>query len=111
MAKAVERIEVRGTVQGVGFRPHLHRVASAPGIDGDVRDVDGRVVITAAGEPGEPAAFREQGARGRRPRRWWSGSTCAGCRCRRVSRSSRVAPASTSVPAPCRPTSRPAGPA
>lgn len=56
--KQVQRIEVRGTVQGVGFRPHVHRHASALGIDGDVRNVDGHVVITAAGEPEALAEFR-----------------------------------------------------
>ncbi|NUT54018.1 MAG: carbamoyltransferase HypF [Saccharothrix sp.] len=54
----MERIEVRGTVQGVGFRPHVHRLARALGIDGDVRNVDGHVVITAAGEPRDLAEFR-----------------------------------------------------
>ncbi|GAA0250992.1 carbamoyltransferase HypF [Saccharothrix mutabilis subsp. mutabilis] len=58
MARVVERIEVHGTVQGVGFRPHVHRLATALGIDGDVRNVDGRVVITAAGESEDLTAFR-----------------------------------------------------
>ncbi|MEV8438709.1 carbamoyltransferase HypF [Actinosynnema sp. NPDC051121] len=58
--KQVQRIEVRGTVQGVGFRPQVHRHASALGIDGDVRNVDGHVVITAAGEPAALAEFRRR---------------------------------------------------
>ncbi|GLZ27928.1 carbamoyltransferase HypF [Lentzea sp. NBRC 105346] len=53
-----ERIEVHGTVQGVGFRPHVYRVASALGIRGDVRNVGGHVVITASGHPETLAAFR-----------------------------------------------------
>ncbi|MFE2752317.1 carbamoyltransferase HypF [Actinosynnema sp. NPDC059335] len=56
--RQVERIEVRGTVQGVGFRPHVHRLASALHLDGEVRNVDGHVVITAAGEPEDLAEFR-----------------------------------------------------
>jgi hydrogenase maturation protein HypF len=43
------RIEVRGTVQGVGFRPFVHRLATGLGIDGDVRNVNGHVVIRARG--------------------------------------------------------------
>ncbi|MGW7520958.1 carbamoyltransferase HypF [Streptomyces sp. NPDC054796] len=42
-------IEVTGTVQGVGFRPFVHRTASALGLDGWVRNVDGRVLVTVAG--------------------------------------------------------------
>ncbi|WP_211269225.1 carbamoyltransferase HypF [Saccharothrix syringae] len=55
--RRVERIEVSGAVQGVGFRPHVHRLAASLGIDGDVRDVDGHVVITAAGRPHDLAEF------------------------------------------------------
>ena len=43
------RIRVRGTVQGVGFRPFVYRVASALGLDGSVRNVGGDVLIEAAG--------------------------------------------------------------
>jgi len=43
-------VRVRGTVQGVGFRPNVYRLAHACGITGDVRnDADG-VLINAAGE-------------------------------------------------------------
>jgi hydrogenase maturation protein HypF len=45
-------IRVRGTVQGVGFRPFVYRVATDLGLDGSVRNVDGEVVIEAAGPPG-----------------------------------------------------------
>ncbi|MET8572639.1 carbamoyltransferase HypF [Streptomyces sp. NPDC004783] len=45
------RVEVRGTVQGVGFRPFVHRTADALGLDGWVRNVDGHVIATVAGPP------------------------------------------------------------
>ncbi|MFI0411794.1 carbamoyltransferase HypF [Actinomadura sp. 3N508] len=44
------RFEVHGTVQGVGFRPFVYRLASACGVRGDVRNSGGVVVITAVGE-------------------------------------------------------------
>lgn len=50
-ASVTQRIEVHGTVQGVGFRPHVHRVATALGVDGEVRNVGGHVVITVSGRP------------------------------------------------------------
>ncbi|MBZ4018750.1 carbamoyltransferase HypF [Streptomyces purpurogeneiscleroticus] len=50
------RIVVRGTVQGVGFRPFVHRTATRLGLDGTVRNVNGHVVIIAAGAP--PALSR-----------------------------------------------------
>ena len=56
---AVERLRlrVRGVVQGVGFRPFVHRLAHNHGISGFVlNDVDG-VVVEAEGEPGRLAAF------------------------------------------------------
>jgi hydrogenase maturation protein HypF len=49
--RAAHRIEVCGTVQGVGFRPFVHRLGSGLGVDGWVRNDDGRVVILAAGPP------------------------------------------------------------
>ncbi|TYC16396.1 carbamoyltransferase HypF [Actinomadura syzygii] len=44
------RLEVRGTVQGVGFRPFVYRLALACGVRGDVRNSGGVVLITAVGE-------------------------------------------------------------
>ncbi|WP_306316478.1 MULTISPECIES: carbamoyltransferase HypF [unclassified Streptomyces] len=41
------RIAVFGRVQGVGFRPFVHRTAGALGVAGWVRNVDGHVEITA----------------------------------------------------------------
>ena len=54
-----ERIEVHGAVQGVGFRPHVFRLATELGIRGDVRNVGGHVVITACGPPDTLSAFRQ----------------------------------------------------
>ncbi|MFE1359856.1 MULTISPECIES: carbamoyltransferase HypF [Streptomyces] len=51
------RIEVSGTVQGVGFRPFVHRLATSLGLDGWVRNVDGRVVVTATGRPEDLTAL------------------------------------------------------
>lgn len=44
-------ITIDGRVQGVGFRPFVHRLAHAHGIAGWVRNADGRVEIHAEGEP------------------------------------------------------------
>jgi len=49
-ARVAMTVRVRGTVQGVGFRPNVYRLAHACGVTGDVRnDADG-VLINAAGE-------------------------------------------------------------
>jgi len=56
---AVERLRlrVRGVVQGVGFRPFVHRLAHHHGVSGFVlNDADG-VVVEAEGEPETLAAF------------------------------------------------------
>ncbi|MFG3259843.1 carbamoyltransferase HypF [Streptomyces sp. NPDC048172] len=53
-------IEVSGTVQGVGFRPFVHRTASALGLDGWVRNVDGRVLVTVAGSAASVRAFTDR---------------------------------------------------
>ncbi len=45
------RIAVRGIVQGVGFRPFVHRVAHELGLDGFVRNDAAGVTIEAQGAP------------------------------------------------------------
>ena len=52
-------IEVRGVVQGVGFRPFVWRLARRHGIDGWVRNRDGVVEIRAEGAAEALRAFRE----------------------------------------------------
>ncbi|MDI2130502.1 carbamoyltransferase HypF [Yinghuangia seranimata] len=54
------RIEVYGTVQGVGFRPFVHRLATALGLDGRVSNAGGHVVIEAGGGALELACFTER---------------------------------------------------
>lgn len=51
------RVEVRGVVQGVGFRPFVYRVAHAAGVLGWVRNEAGGVVIEAQGERVQLARF------------------------------------------------------
>ena len=50
-AVARRRIEVRGIVQGVGFRPFVYRVAVELGLDGWVRNDASGVTIEVEGEP------------------------------------------------------------
>ena len=60
MAIAVKegrRIEVRGTVQGVGMRPWIFRVATDHGITGRVWNEGNGVTINAFGDPGALDAF------------------------------------------------------
>ena len=51
------RIEVRGVVQGVGFRPFVWRLAERHGVAGRVRNASGVVEIQAEGAPGSLDAF------------------------------------------------------
>ncbi|KOG87456.1 (NiFe) hydrogenase maturation protein HypF, partial [Streptomyces varsoviensis] len=63
--REARRFEVYGTVQGVGFRPFVQRLASGLSLDGWVRNVDGHVVIETAGTTRTlrrfAAALRAQG--------------------------------------------------
>jgi hydrogenase maturation protein HypF len=61
--RVVERIDVYGRVQAVGFRPHVYRVATELGVDGFVRNAGGHVAITASAAPTELAAFVRRLAR------------------------------------------------
>ncbi|MEU3250690.1 carbamoyltransferase HypF [Streptomyces sp. NPDC006997] len=58
--RRTQHIEVFGRVQGVGFRPYVHRTATALGLDGWVCNVDGHVELTVSGRPD---ALRELVAR------------------------------------------------
>lgn len=51
------RIEIRGIVQGVGFRPWVYRLANEEGIVGRVRNDAGGVTIEAFGHPGALEQF------------------------------------------------------
>jgi hydrogenase maturation protein HypF len=57
--RATERIEVSGIVQGVGFRPFVHRLAGELGLDGEVGNDSTKVFIDVAG----PAALIDDFAR------------------------------------------------
>ncbi|HEX7105069.1 MAG TPA: carbamoyltransferase HypF [Acidothermaceae bacterium] len=48
--KTAWRLDVRGTVQGVGFRPFVYRLATELGLTGSVRNAGGHVLIEAAGD-------------------------------------------------------------
>jgi hydrogenase maturation protein HypF len=45
------RLTITGLVQGVGFRPFVHREAMRTGITGWVRNTDGTVEVHAEGAP------------------------------------------------------------
>ena len=51
------RVRVTGVVQGVGFRPFVHRLASRHHLDGWVRNVSGEVEIALEGPNQELEAF------------------------------------------------------
>ena len=54
------RIRVRGVVQGVGYRPFVHRLATESGLAGHVgNDTDG-VFVEVEGEPAAVEAFAER---------------------------------------------------
>jgi hydrogenase maturation protein HypF len=51
------RLRIAGVVQGVGFRPFVHRLAARHGLRGWVRNTTGEVEIAVAGEVGEIERF------------------------------------------------------
>ena len=58
MAPRALEITARGVVQGVGFRPFVHRLASRCGLSGWVTNTPGSVVARVEGEPEAVARFR-----------------------------------------------------
>jgi hydrogenase maturation protein HypF len=54
------RARVEGTVQGVGFRPFVHRLAGAHRLAGWVRNDERGVVLEVEGEPAAVALFLER---------------------------------------------------
>lgn len=55
--RAALDVSVRGVVQGVGFRPFVHRLAMRHHLDGWVRNTAGSVEIAVEGLPAELEAF------------------------------------------------------
>jgi len=53
----LERIEVAGIVQGVGFRPFVHNLANAHQLSGYVVNNPDGVVIEAEGKPDDIETF------------------------------------------------------
>ncbi|HTR57557.1 MAG TPA: carbamoyltransferase HypF [Casimicrobiaceae bacterium] len=63
-----KRIEVRGIVQGVGFRPFVYRLADALALDGFVRNDGAGVTIEVQGDPADIAAMARRIAEDAPPR-------------------------------------------
>jgi hydrogenase maturation protein HypF len=58
MARQALEVTARGVVQGVGFRPFVHRLASRCGLSGWVVNTPGSVVARVEGDPEGVARFR-----------------------------------------------------
>jgi hydrogenase maturation protein HypF len=58
MARQALEVTARGVVQGVGFRPFVHRLASRYSLSGWVANTPGSVVARVEGEPEAVARFR-----------------------------------------------------
>src|SRR6202020_845034 len=54
------RIRVAGVVQGVGFRPFVHRLATELALAGHVGNDAGGVFVEVEGAPGEVVRFGER---------------------------------------------------
>jgi len=54
---AAREIVISGRVQGVGFRPFVHRLATRLALTGDVRNLSGQVLIHVEGDPSAIAQF------------------------------------------------------
>ena len=57
--RVAARLGITGLVQGVGFRPFVHRLAVRHGLAGWVRNTSGRVVVHVEGDPGSIEHFAE----------------------------------------------------
>jgi len=57
---SARELELRGVVQGVGFRPFVHRLAAGLGLAGSVRNEAGAVRITVEGRAPSLDAFEER---------------------------------------------------
>ncbi len=62
------RIRIQGVVQGVGFRPFIHRLASQLSLKGWVRNTSGSVEVEIEGEEAELRSFLESIEREAPPR-------------------------------------------
>jgi hydrogenase maturation protein HypF len=60
MGQIAEVIRIRGTVQGVGFRPTVHRIATACQLRGDVRNDGDGVLVRAIGTASNLETFLTQ---------------------------------------------------
>ena len=87
------RARVEGTVQGVGFRPHAHRLAGELGCCGWVRNDERGVLLEVEGD-GRAASRLPRAAarRGAAARRWSSGCSTAELEPDRGERASRSSP-------------------
>ena len=50
-------IRIRGIVQGVGFRPFIHRLVCAYALKGNIRNTSSGVTLTLEGDAESLAAF------------------------------------------------------
>ncbi|MEQ1692885.1 MAG: carbamoyltransferase HypF [Gemmatimonas sp.] len=55
--RTAARLTITGVVQGVGFRPFVHRLAVQHGLAGWIRNLSGQVEIHVEGEPAALSAF------------------------------------------------------
>jgi len=59
MPRHGRRIEIRGVVQGVGFRPWVYQLATRERVTGSVRNDSNGVIIDAFGDDEALARFTE----------------------------------------------------
>ena len=59
MPKHGRHIEIRGVVQGVGFRPWVYQLATRERVTGSVRNDSTGVIIDAFGDDGALVRFTE----------------------------------------------------